>query len=241
MPSTRYETITAADGGTFDAFCAAPDTASAPGVLLFQEIFGINDNIRGLAERLAEAGYLVLAPDMFWRIEPRFERKDESGLREAMARAQRLDRERAVEDITATFAHLLAMPGCSGRVGGVGFCLGGTLTYLFATSSRVDGRGPDAAVSYYGSGVHELLGRADDLECPTLFHYGDRDPYIPRKQVAAVEDALAGRPGVAVHRYDAGHAFSNWDAPSMYDRDAAELAWERTLAFFAEHLRPQVT
>lgn len=234
---SRYERVQAHDGGSFDAFCALPDRERAPGVLLFQEIFGINDNIRGLAERLAAAGFVVLAPDVFWRIEPRFERKDESGMEDGMAVVQQLDWGLAAADLTSTFAHLLAMPECDGAVGGVGFCLGGTLAYVFATSSRVEGRGPDAVVSYYGSGIHDMLDRADSLECPTLFHYGDRDPFIPGEQIAAVETALGGRANVTVEHYDAGHAFSNWDAPSMYTADAAELAWGRTLDFFGTHLR----
>jgi carboxymethylenebutenolidase len=235
MVSTRYEKITAEDGGVFDAFCAVPDAGPAPGVLVFQEVFGINDNIRGLSERLAAAGYLVLAPDVFWRIEPRFERKDESGVVDGMARVQQLDFGLAVSDITSTMAHLLAMPGGNGRIGGVGFCLGGTLAYLMAGSSRVDGQGPDAAVCYYGSGIHGQLGLAERIECPILFHYGDRDPYIPTEQIDAVEQAMVGR--AVLHRYDAGHAFSNWDAPSMYDEVAAQVAWDRTIAFLDDHLK----
>ncbi len=238
MVSTRYEKITTPDG-EFEAFCALPESSPAPAVLIFQEVFGINDNIRGLAGQLAEAGYLALAPDVFWRIEPRFERKDESGLADGFARVQQLDFDLVPADITATMAHALAMPECNGRIGGVGFCLGGTLAYLFAAASRVDGRGPDAAVSYYGSGVNKMLDLAPRVECPVLFHYGARDPYIPAEQIDEVEHALAGRPDVVLHRYDAGHAFSNWDAPSMYDEAAARVAWERTLTFLDERLRPR--
>lgn len=237
MIRTRYESIATPDG-MFDAFCAVPDASDAPAVLVFQEVFGINDNIRGLATRLAEAGYLALAPDVFWRIEPRFERKDESGLTDGFAMVQQLDFDLAAADITATMAHALAMPECNGRVGGVGFCLGGTLAYLFATTSRVDGSGPDAVVSYYGSGVHGMLDMADRVECPVLFHYGADDPYIPAEQIDGVERALAGRPDVTLHRYDAGHAFSNWDAPSLYDEAAARTAWDRTMHFLDERLRP---
>jgi carboxymethylenebutenolidase len=236
VASTHYERIQAHDGGAFDAFCAAPDRESSPGVILFQEVFGINDNIRGVAERLACVGYLTLAPDMFWRIQPRFERNDESALADGVAMVQQLDWAAAGADITSTFAHLLAMPQCSGTVGGVGFCLGGTLTYVFAASSRVNGRGPDTVVSYYGSGTHQMLDQADSIECPIMFHYGSHDPYIPEVQITTVEAAFKERPGTTVHRYEAGHAFSNWDAPSMYDKESADLAWERTLEFFARHL-----
>jgi carboxymethylenebutenolidase len=234
--STRYETIVTPDGAGFDAFCAVPASGSGPGVLLLQEVFGINDNMRGLAEKLAGHGYVVLVPDMFWRVEPRFERKDESGLGEAFAMVQQFDFEAGVGDIESTHAHLLAMRECSGKVGAVGFCLGGALAFAAATLSRVDGRGPDAAVCYYGSGINDLLGHVDALECPCLFHYGSNDAYIPAENIAEVEEAVAGRPGVAFHRYDAGHAFSNWDAPSMYDEAAADEAWSRTLAFFDAHL-----
>ena len=234
--TTRYETIAADDGGEFVAYCAIPESGSGPGVLLFQEIFGINDNMRGLAEKLAAEGFVTLVPDMFWRIEPRFERKDESGLGDAFAMVQKFDFETAVADIHATHAHLLAMPECTGKVGVTGFCLGGGLAFAAATRSRVEGRGPDAAVSYYGSPVNDLLGFVDQLECPTMFHYGNDDAFIPEEKIAEVERAVAGKDHVVFHRYDAGHAFSNWDAPSMYRAEAAELAWSRTLEFFKAHL-----
>lgn len=231
-----YEKITAADGGMFDAYRALPGSGRGPGLLVLQEVFGVNDNIREICDRLAGRGYVVLAPDMFWRLEPRFERKDESDLQTCMGMAQRMDFGDAIADMTATFAHLRGMDACTGKVGAIGFCLGGTLTYLCATTSRVDGTGIDAAVPYYGSGIHTMLDRADQLECPSLFHYGDRDPYIPADQVAAVEAAMAGKPDVTVRHHDAGHAFSNFDAPSLYDERAAAEAWEQTYAFLAEHL-----
>ena len=234
---TRYETILAEDGLSFEAFCAVPETGSGPGILLFQEIFGINDNMRGLAERLARHGYVVLVPDMFWRIEPRFERKDESGMGDAFAVVQQFDFAAAAGDIQRTHAHLLSMAECSGRIGAVGFCLGGALAFAAATMSRVDGRGPDAAVCYYGSAINDLLGHVDALECPCQFHYGSADAYIPTEKIEEVARAVEGRPGVEFHLYDAGHAFSNWDAPSMYDEAAADAAWSRTLAFFDTHLR----
>lgn len=234
--SDRYESVTSVDGNRFDAYCAVPATGSGPGILLFQEIFGINDNMRGLADRLAAEGYVVLVPDMFWRIERRFERKDESGLGDAMAMVGQLDFDAVPDDIRATHAHLLGLPACNGTVGAVGFCLGGTLAFVAAATSDVDGRGIDAAVSYYGSGNNDLLGMVDQLSCPTMFHYGSADPFIPEDKIVEVEDAIAGHPHLSLHRYAAGHAFSNWDAPSMYDEAAATEAWDRTLAFFEEHL-----
>lgn len=234
--TTRYETIQAPDGGSFDAYCAVPTAGRGPGVLLFQEIFGINDNMRGLADRMADAGFVTLVPDMFWRVEPRFERKDEAGMADAFAVMQKFDFTGAATDIQAAHAHLLGMAECTGKVGVMGFCLGGGLAFLAATTSRVDGRGPDAAVPYYGSAINDLLGDVERLECPTMFHYGENDPYIPAEKIDEVEAAVAGRPDVEFHRYAAGHAFSNWDAPSMYDKTAADLAWSRTIDFLHERL-----
>ena len=235
--TTRYETITANDGGSFEAYCAVPEGGSGPGMLLFQEIFGINDNMRTLADRLAEAGYVTLVPDMFWRIEPRFERKDESGIGDAFAMVQKFDFTKGVDDIQATHAHLLGMKECTGKVGAMGFCLGGGLAFACAATSRVDGRGPDAAVSYYGSHVNALLHLAEQVECPVMYHYGNDDAFIPPENIDAVEKAVAGAPGVEFHRYDAGHAFSNFDAPTFYEPKAAEQAWARTLEFFDRHLK----
>ena len=226
-----YVTINATDGGTFEAYCAMPASGSGPGMLLFQEIFGINDNIRGLCDKLAGEGYVTLAPDMFWRIEPRFERKDESGFADAIAMVQKLDFATAIDDIKATHAHLKAMPECTGKVGATGFCLGGALAFAAATQSKVD-----ASVPYYGSAINDMLDQVGELDCPTMFHYGNNDPFIPEEKIAEVEAAVAGKPNVVFHRYDAGHAFSNWDAPSMYDKTAADLAWGRTLEFLKANL-----
>jgi carboxymethylenebutenolidase len=233
--TTRYETI-AVGADHFEAYCAVSGGGRGPGILLFQEVFGINDNMRGVAERLAEAGYVTLVPDMFWRIERRFERKDESGLADAFAVASKFDFAASVVDIQAAHAHLLGMEECTGKVGAIGFCLGGGLAFAAATMSRVDGEGPDAAVCYYGSAINGLLDHVGQLNCPTTFHYGDQDPYIPPDQIAEVEAAVSDRSGVDFYRYDAGHAFSNWDAPSMYNRAAADLAWQRTVEFFGRTL-----
>ena len=170
-PTTRYERISTGDE-QLDAYCTVPESGSGPGILLFQEIFGVNDNIRQIAERLAEAGFTTLAPDMFWRIERRFERKDESGMADAFEMVQQFDFAGAVDDIAACHTHLLAMAECTGKIGAVGFCLGGGLAFAAATLSRVDGRGIDAAVCYYGSAINDMIDQVSSLDCPTVFHYG---------------------------------------------------------------------
>jgi len=232
---TRWEAVTVGSD-SFDAYCALPASGRGPGLLVLQEIFGVNANMRALAVRFAEVGYVALVPDMFWRVERRFERSDDSGMADAFAVSQRFDPEAARGDLQAAHAHLLGLAGCTGRVGAVGFCLGGTLAFLTATSSRVDGRSPDAVVCYYGSGINDYLGEVDRLESPILLHYGTRDDYITADKVAEVEAALAGRPDVEIHLYDAGHAFSNEDSARFYDPAAAAEAWPRTLEFLSRHL-----
>src|SRR5689334_17331790 len=111
----RWERVQAKDGGAFDAYCAVPASGSGPGILMFQEIFGVNDNMRGLADDLAGEGYVVLVPDMFWRIQPRFESKDESGMAEAFGIMQQYDFDTAPADVNAAHAHLLRIRECTGR------------------------------------------------------------------------------------------------------------------------------
>jgi carboxymethylenebutenolidase len=234
---SSYEPIlVGAEHEQFSAFCALPEGGSGPGILLFHEVFGINDNIRQVAERLADQGYITIVPDMFWRLEPRFERKDESGLGDALALVERFDVETAVTDIQAAHAYLASMPECSGKIGAVGFCLGGALSFAAASTSRVEGRGLAAAVCYYGSGINDLLHWSDGLECPTMLHYGNEDPFISAEKIAEVERVIGPRVNLLIHRYDAGHAFSNWDSPSMYNEEAADAAWISTLKFLTEYL-----
>lgn len=219
-----------------DGYCALPAGGRGPGVLVFQEIFGVNDNMRGIADRLAEAGFVALVPDMFWRIERRFERNDESGMADAYSMVQKFDLQAAAGDIEAAHRHLVSMPECTGKIGAMGYCLGGTLAFLAATGSRVDGRGPDAAVCFYGSKINDMLDRVDRIEAPVQFHYGTRDPFIPPEKIAEVEQAMAAKRGVEFYRYDAGHAFCNQDSPSMYVEAAAFEAWPRTVEFLSRYL-----
>ena len=221
--ATRVRASAAADGGDLRRLLRGARGGNGPGILLFQEIFGINDNIRDLAVTVwRRAAIVVLAPDMFWRIEPRFERKDESGIGDAFAMVQKFDFAQGIADIQATHAHLLGMPECTGKVGAVGFCLGGGLAFAAAALSRVDGSGLDAAVPLLRLTRERICSSTPTRStAPCMFHYGDEDAFIPRTLIDEVEAAFAGRDDVQVHHYDAGHAFSNDDAPSMYNAEAA--------------------
>ena len=208
-----------------------PDTPPRAAILLIQEIFGVGPFIRSVGEKLADAGYLVGAPDIFWRFARNWEAgHDQEGLTSSIQQAQQLDPQTAVGDCLAALAHLAGQPGIEG-VGVMGYCLGGTLAWGVAAAGD-----PDVCVSYYGSGVPSMLGMIDQVICPTLFHFGNRDAYIPNEGVDAVGAAIEGREGFVLNVENAGHAFENQESEMFYDESAARASWAKTMAFLGEHL-----
>lgn len=216
----------------FEAHLALPAAGNGPGLVLLQEIFGVNEYVRDAARRLAELGYVVLAPDLYWRTEPGLELGSDD-LERAFGASQKLDQNAAVDDALAALATLRGMPEVTdGRAGVLGFCLGGTLAWQVA--ARGD---PDVAVCYYGSGIPAELAAAEDIACPLLLHFGGADPYIPREQVDAVAALAAGRDGFECHVHeDAGHAFDNSFAPQFSNPPAAAGAWKLTAEFLQRTL-----
>ena len=231
--ATRTETIPMSDGGSMDAYVAIPESGTGPGVLVLMEIFGVGTYIRGATDRLAEHGYVALAPDLYRRTRPgmQFGRGPE-GLREAGAAVSELDMPGAIDDAIVALARVRALPEVSGGSGVLGFCLGGTLAFGVAV-----GADPDTLVAYYGSGIPEMLGGADAVSCPGLFHFGAQDPYIPLDQSERVAETAAGRPDWHVEiQPDGGHAFDNWDNPMFHQPEPAARAWELTRDFLARTL-----
>jgi carboxymethylenebutenolidase len=230
MATTRTERIQAPDGGTFDAHLAVPDSGSGPGVLVIQEIFGVNVYIKDRCAKLAELGYVALAPDAFWRIE-RNVALGHDELAKAMTYPGRYDGQQGIRDLAAALAHLRALPETTGKAGVLGFCFGGTMAYLLACHAD-----PDAVVSYYGSRIGSMLDQSASITCPLLFQYGGKDPYIPADEIAKVGE-LASRPNIEHHVYDAGHAFDNEFSAMFHDPAARVQAWAVTTEFLARHLR----
>ncbi|MGK9166897.1 dienelactone hydrolase family protein [Inquilinus limosus] len=232
--TSRWIDITADDGGRFQGYLAVPASGFGPGILLLQEIFGVNAHIRAVADLYAEEGYVVLAPDLFWRLEPRVE----LGYGEAeVARARellgRFDVDRAVADCGAALATLRRLPECRGKVGALGFCLGGRLAYLVAARSHVD-----AAVSYYGTGLEPLLGEADAIRCPMVFHFPEKDRHLPPQTRDAIAAAFEGREDVQLFLYPgADHGF-NVPERAAFDKPAALMAHSRSLALFRRVMGP---
>ena len=230
---TRHETIPMPDGEEMGAFLALPESGSGPGVVVLMEIFGVGSYIRRAAERLAELGYVALAPDLYRRTQPGLELEhDQEGMQAAFAAVSQLDIAGAVQDSVTALEYLRTLPEVDGPVGALGFCLGGSLAFGVAVQGD-----PAVAVSYYGSGVPDSLGDRDQVGCPVLFHFGDADQYIPAEQVEMVAAAAAGRDDWEFHVHaGAGHAFDNHDAPQFSQPEHAARAWEQTSEFLAREL-----
>lgn len=215
-----------------DVHVWVPDAPPTAAMLLIQEIFGVGLYIRSVAERLAAAGYLVGAPDVFWRFHRNWEAAhDEAGLGASFEKMQQLDVPVAVGDCVAALDHLAAQPGIARAPGVIGFCLGGTLAWSVAAAAE-----PSVCVSYYGSGVPSMIGMIDQVHCPTLLHFGNADAFIPNEGVDAVAAALAGHDGFVLNVEAAGHAFDNHESAMFYDEAAAKAAWAKTMAFLDQHL-----
>jgi carboxymethylenebutenolidase len=200
------------------------DPAGRPrgGIVVVQEIFGVNAHIRAVTDRLAAEGYLAVAPGVFEHVEKGFDVGYDADARaRGMAIANKIDREQVLRDVTAAIE--VAKEG--GKVAVVGFCLGGTIAW--AAAGRLSGL--SAAVGYYGGGIIGLK----DLKprVPTSLHFGEKDLHIP---IAGVREVAAAHPEVEVHVYPADHGF-NCDQRESYDAPSAALAWTRTLAFLSEN------
>lgn len=234
--SGRTEMIAMPEGGEMSAYLALPESGHGPGLLVLMEIFGVGTYIRRAAERLAELGYVAMAPDLYRRTQPGLELEhDEQGLEAAMAAMGKLDFPGAVQDSLVALDHLRSLPEVDGSVGAVGFCLGGSLAYLTAAQGE-----PAVAVCYYGSAIPEALELGDQIECPVLFHWGAQDGYIPVEQAEQVSAAAADRPNWESHiQPDGGHAFDNHDSEMFYRPQAADRAWGLTTEFLARELPVQ--
>jgi len=226
-------TIGTADG-TFSAYVTRPAKSPAPAVVVIQEIFGVNQVMRDITDGLAAQGYLAICPDLFWRIEPGIDITDrsEAEWKRAFELFNAFDVEAGVGDIAATIDHIRGDAGCNGKVGAVGYCLGGQLAFLTAT--RTDA---DASVSYYGVGLENRVAEAEKLTHPLLMHIAEEDQFVPKAAQAVILAALKDHPQVEVHTYPGcDHAFAR-EGGEHYDAAAARLANGRTLQFFERALK----
>ena len=206
---------------TIDAYLAEPAGPAKGGVVVIQEIFGVNSHIRDVADRVAAAGYTAIAPAVFDSVEPGVELGyDQQGMTRGLALMNQVGFDRPLQDIAAAARRIAA----AGRIATVGFCWGGTLAYAAAIRLGLPG------VSYYGGGNTRFVN--EQARAPLIFHYGELDDHISAEDRAKVH---AANPDAPLYVYPAGHGF-NCDQRGSFDADSARLAWERTLGFFASQL-----
>jgi carboxymethylenebutenolidase len=220
--------ITAADGGTFAGYLALPSRAPGPGLIVLPEVFNTNAHIRSVADGYAVEGFVALAPDVYWRQEAgSYLPYTDEGRTKAQSLRARLDPSQFTRDLGDAIAALRARPDCTGKVGVMGFCLGGLFAYLAGTRLPID-----AAVSYYGVQIDQYLDEADRLRCPILMHFAENDPHVPASTVAAIQARFAESSSASIHIYPGTeHGFNRRGYPP-YNEAAATQARQRTIAHF---------
>jgi carboxymethylenebutenolidase len=221
------------EGGDFSGYLAAPESGKGPGIVVIQEIFGVNQVMRDLTDGFAARGYFALCPDLFWRIKPGVQITDKTDAewKEAFDLMGKFNADTGMKDVQATITQLRGTDGCTGKVGAVGYCLGGMLAYLSAT--RTDS---DASAGYYGVNIQTLLGEAANIRKPLMLHIAGKDGFVPPPAQKQVSDGLKGNPLVTIHLYpEMDHAFARIGG-AHYDQANADLANGRTATFFRQHL-----
>jgi carboxymethylenebutenolidase len=215
---------------------ALPAGGYGPGIVVLQEIFGVNQFMRDVCDWYAAHGFVAICPDLFWRQERGVDMSDktEAEWKKAFQLYQGLDEAKAVEDSAAALEFLRKHPACNGRVGAVGFCLGGKLAWLLSVRFK-----PDCAVGYYGVGIEKALNEATNLSSPLMLHVAGKDQYCPPEAQKQIHEALDSNPLATIHDYpEQDHAFGRAGG-EHYDARAAEIAHLRTLEFFVRHLAGQ--
>lgn len=223
---------TFADDGSFAAYVARPAGTPKAAIVVIQEIFGVNAGIRRKCDKLAEEGYLAIAPDLFWRLEPGVELDPDiqPEFDRALELMGKFDQDTGVRDIQATIDFVRNTEGVS-RVGAVGYCLGGRLAFMTAARTSVD-----ATVGYYGVGIDGLLGEKEAIAHPLMLHIPTEDGFVDKDTQAAMHEGLDDHPKVTLHDYEGlDHGFAT-EVGKRRNEEAANLADSRSAKFFAEHL-----
>jgi carboxymethylenebutenolidase len=220
--------------GTFAAYIVRPEALPAAAVVVLQELFGVNADIRGKCDELAEHGFIAIAPDLFWRQEPGVDLSvaSEPDWQHGLRLYQAYDRDAGIRDIKDTADTVAKMPECTGKIAVLGYCLGALMTFLAAVRYRVD-----AAVAYHGGDTERYLGEVDGLHAPLLMHLGEEGEFISKPAQAQIKAALAKKPSATVYSYPGQcHAFTRLNG-AHFNAAAAALANGRTSEFLNQQLR----
>jgi carboxymethylenebutenolidase len=231
---TDHVTVKGHDG-TFAAYIARPKTPPAPAVVVLQELFGVNADIRKHCDELAAQGFLAVAPDLFWRQEPSVDLNvtSEADWQHGLRLYEAYDRDAGAKDVEDTISAVRNLPECNGKVAILGYCLGALMVFL--TAVRYDGL--DAAVAYHGGDTDKYLGELDGLTAPLLMHLAEEDEFISKAAQAEIKAALAAHPHTTVYSYPGQkHAFSRHNG-THYDAAGASLANGRTMEFLNLYMR----
>ncbi|GAB3819773.1 dienelactone hydrolase family protein [Pontibacter rugosus] len=235
MDNHTFITLSVADGSEMGAYIAMPDEQTPmPGIILLQEAFGVNSHIRDVAERLAQEGYVVIAPELFHRTAPSGYEGPYDNFAAVAPHYQAITKEGLTADLQTCYKWLQEQAFVqSDKIGSIGFCLGGRVSFLANAVLPLS-----AAVSYYGGGIPALLDEAVNLKAPHLFFWGGQDTHIPQEQVQSIIEAVeaAGKAYLNVVISYADHGF-HCDQRSSYNPDAAKEAWAMTLAYFENKLK----
>lgn len=222
------------EGGQFSAYFAWPATVPAPAVIVLHEVFGVNEDIRETCRELAEAGFVAIAPQLFWRQERGVDLNtwSDEEWRKGLALYTAYNRDTGVRDVVATMQAARDLEGTTGKVGVMGFCLGGLMAFLTAARHDVD-----AVVAYHGGDTEKYLAEAPAIRAPLLMHLAEEDEYITKDAQAQIKAALEPLPNATVHSYPGqNHAFARHTG-LHYDAEAAALSNGRTVAFLADNLQ----
>ena len=218
------------DNGNMHGYLAKPQNSARRGIVVLQEIFGVNQVMRDICDDLATQGFYALCPDLFWRIEPDIDITDQTKQEwdKAFQLFEQFNVQTALPDIAAAIKYLRQL---APKIGAIGFCLGGQLAYLTAAQTDID-----AAVGFYGVNIQNQLGEADNIKNPLMLHIAEEDQFVPKPAQAQIAQALGNHPQITLHHYPKrDHAFARKGGEHYHEADA-KRAWQRSLDFLSLYL-----
>ncbi len=229
--STSWLTVDSASGGSFDAYVCLPPSGFGPGVLILQEIYGVNEHIKTVCEQYALDGFVAVSPDVFWRQEKMVDLPyDENGTSKGLELFSNLNINLVASDLQRTVEAIRHIPSCSGKVGSVGFCMGGLLSFVSAARAGVE-----TAVCYYGTKIDEHLSWVEDITCPILFHFAENDEYIKKNVISKIATKFKNKQTRIIIHNNSSHGFNCWRR-SSWNQPVAITARGQTLVHLMESL-----